>query len=118
MRPSLRHGLLAAWALWTLWVVVHYFTIPAPVPAARAAARYHVSVHLFDRALAPTVFWREALARAVWGVGGALAVVLGGWGLGGLVMAPFDAIVSGRGERILVRFALGLAILSGVCLAL
>jgi hypothetical protein len=118
MRASLRYGLLAAWALWTVWVVVHYFTIPSPIPDAPPTARWHDVVDLFDRALTPLVFWREALARAAWAAIGAGAVLAAGGGLGAVVMPHFDAMLSGVFERALVRLALGLALLSWICLAL
>jgi 4-amino-4-deoxy-L-arabinose transferase-like glycosyltransferase len=95
--------------LWIVWVCLHTFTVPV-----------FWRPHPIDHPLGPPVFWREALARTVRAIAGALLVGAAAWQFGGMVMSRATGLAAGDEDDDLwqIRSGVGVVTLSCVLLAL
>lgn len=98
---------LAAWLIWTAWVAVHYFTVPADP-----------FVLLDGGELFPAPDWREAAARAVRAIAGAAIVTLAAWGAGTILVRRLRIRFTRHLEGTVVALALGFVAVSLGSLAL
>jgi hypothetical protein len=97
---------LIAWLAWTVWVLMHYYTVPA------------TALVLLDGDSEGLPFFLEAASRALRAIAGAAIVLAAAWGIGIVLARPLARAFADRVEGALFTLALGCGGLAYTFLAL